>query len=219
MPSSSACGTVLEQQLLLQLGERLKRARQALGLTATALAESAGISRMTLRAVEAGEPAPTMGTYLRVMSVLGVVHDLALVATGVTRTPAKRGEAPPSPDPAVVTVGRSRHEAQDLLSLALHQEAVQLLKKQPELIERALQTLDRWRSTGGSPSQVLWDEWSVILHRRAWRRALAHTRRSQELRQASPLPTVLPEATRQRVLDELRRLRQATVALPSASDV
>lgn len=219
MPSTSACGTVLEQQLLLQLGERLKRTRQAFGLTATALAESAGISRMTLRAVEAGEPTPTMGTYLRVMSVLGVVQDLALVATGVTRTPAKRGEAPSNPGPAVVTVGRSCHEAQDLQSLALHQEAVQLLKKQPELIERALQTLDRWRSAGGSPSQVLWDEWSVILHRRAWRRALAHTRRSQELRQASPLPTVLPDATRQRVLDEMRRLTQATAASPSVSDV
>lgn len=219
MPSTSACGTVLEQQLLLQLGERLKRTRQALGLTATALAESAGVSRMTLRAVEAGEPTPTMGTYLRVMSVLGVVQDLALVATGVTRIPARRGEAPPNPSLAAVTVSRSRHEAQDLQSLALHKEAVQLLKKQPELVERALQTLDRWRAAGGSPSQVLWDEWSVILHRRAWRRALAHTRRSQELRQASPLPTVLPDATRLRVLDEMRRLTLATAASPSVSDV
>ena len=54
-----------------------------------------GISRMTLNAVEAGQPVPTTGTYLRVMSALGVAGDLALVARGEFRS-AQRG-APGDP--------------------------------------------------------------------------------------------------------------------------
>jgi DNA-binding XRE family transcriptional regulator len=36
------------------------------------MAARAGISRNTLRAVEAGDPATGIGTYLRIMSILGV---------------------------------------------------------------------------------------------------------------------------------------------------
>lgn len=92
--------------------------------------------------------------------------------------------------------------------MALHEEAVRLIQKQPELIQQALETLEHWRASGNSQSRFLWDEWSVILHRRAWRRALANTRRSKELRQASPLPTVLPPEIRQRVLEEVQRLKK-----------
>ena len=81
MPAASNINSVLDQQLLLQLGGRLRRARIKRGLTTTQLAQTAGISRMTLSAVEAGAPAPTMGTYLRVMSVLGASQDLALLAS------------------------------------------------------------------------------------------------------------------------------------------
>src|SRR3982751_2379697 len=94
MPASSQLPSALDRQLLIQLGERLRRARQKQGLTGTALAERAGISRMTLNAVEAGEPAPTMGTYLRVMSALGVAGDLAVLATGELRgDPANQTDA------------------------------------------------------------------------------------------------------------------------------
>lgn len=47
-------------------------------MASTALAQEVGISRTTLHAVAAGEPAPTIGTYLRVMSALGLAGDLAL---------------------------------------------------------------------------------------------------------------------------------------------
>lgn len=40
--------------------------------------------------MEAGEPTPTMGSYLRVMGVLGVSQDLALLANETP--PAKRAE-------------------------------------------------------------------------------------------------------------------------------
>ena len=72
------------------------------------------------------------------------------------------------------------------------------------LISRAQATLEKWRAKGNASSKVLWDEWSVILHRRDWRRALARTRRSNELRQASPLPVLLPPETRARVLEQVR---------------
>lgn len=211
MPAASHVNSVLDRQLLLQLGERLRRARVKRGLTTTQLAQQAGISRMTLGAVEAGAPAPTMGTYLRVMGALGVSQDLALVASDALQAAAaQRTDEQVSSNTVVVSASPNdaRHELQDLQSLMLHEEAVRLLQKKPELIQQALDTVERWRSAGDSHSRFLWDEWSVILHRRAWRRALALTRRSKELRQASPLVTILPAEARQRVLEQVQQLKK-----------
>lgn len=224
MPAKSTVNSVLDQQLLQQLGARLKSARLSQKLTAGDLAVKAGISRMTLGAVEAGSANPTMGTYLRVMGALGVSQDLALIAS--TAMLRANETAPPSA-PRSVTVKTSgtstRHEIQDLQSLMLHKEAVALLKKNPALIERAFETLNAWRSGEDSRSRFLWDEWAVILHRKAWRRALSMTRRGQELRQASPLATVLPPEVRQRVLNQIQQLKKGeilgSVALPSRGGI
>jgi transcriptional regulator with XRE-family HTH domain len=207
MPANTELTSVLDRQLLLQLGERLKRARLHKGVSATEMARQAGISRMTLSAVEAGEPTPTIGTYLRVMGVLGVSRDLALVASEAFQPPSAQVAAEPRPNLVRVSAGDARHQLQDLQSLMLHDEAVKMLQKNPELIQQALDTLEKWRASGDAHSRFLWDEWSVILHRRAWRRALSHTRRSRELRQASPLATLLPPEVRQRVLDQVRELK------------
>ena len=72
---------VLERQLLLQLGDRIKRLRKAQGLTTIDMAQRVGISRTTLSSVEAGDPTPSIGTYLRVMSALGVAGDLAMLVS------------------------------------------------------------------------------------------------------------------------------------------
>lgn len=48
----------------LQLGDRLKGLRKAQRLGTVEFAARAGITRNTLRAVESGDPAPSMGTYL-----------------------------------------------------------------------------------------------------------------------------------------------------------
>lgn len=209
MPSASKLTSVLDRQLLLQLGARLKRNRQMQGLTTTQMAERAGISRMTLSAIESGEPTPTMGSYLRVMSVLHVSKDLVLIASdALNPAPASQGKAATVPSSVTVSASNAGHELQDLQSLMLHEEAVRLLKKQPELLCQALNTLERWRQTGDSRSSVLWDEWSVILHRKAWRRVLSQTSRSKELRQASPLTAILPPEVRLRVIDAVRQLKQ-----------
>ena len=78
--TSADLSAVLDRQLLLQLGDRLKRLRKTHRLGTVDMAERVGITRNTLRAVESGDPAPSIGTYLRVMSVLGVSAELALLA-------------------------------------------------------------------------------------------------------------------------------------------
>lgn len=209
MSSASPFISVVDQKLLLQLGERLRRIRIRQGLTTVQTAENAGLSRMTLRAVEAGEPTPSIGSYLRVMRALGVSQDIALLAKDVAPYPRQASDAVARAEPLAAGVGNARHELQDLQSLALHQEAVRRIKQDPRLLYQAMDTLSRWRSEAGSRSELLWDEWAVILQRRAWRRALSHTQRARELRQASPLATVLPEETRQRILDEVRLLKES----------
>lgn len=208
MPAASDLSSVVDRHLLLQLGGRLRHARLKQRLTTTQMAERAGVSRMTLRAVEAGDPSPTMGTYVRVMAALGLSRDLALLASDALQVHTRVSAAEPGAAGFEVSASSARHELHDLQSLMLHQEAVRLMKKRPELIDQAIATLERWRAAGDSPSRFLWDEWSVILHRRAWRRALSSSKHSRELRQASPLTTVLPPEARQRVLDEVRRLEK-----------
>lgn len=206
-------GAVLERQLLLQLGDRLKRLRQAQGLGTVEMAQRVGISRPTLRAVEAGDPGPSMGTYLRVMSVLGVAADLALLA-GDLHQPPPRGSAAARSRRArplvhvTVTADEANHQAQDLQSLALHEEAVRLARVDPALVQRAQDTLQRWLRTGDSRASGLWREWQDILHRQSWRKVLGRSRRAQELRQASPLVTVLPDDVRHDVLNQMRQLKK-----------
>lgn len=207
---------VLERQLLLQLGDRLKRLRKAQALGTVEMAKRVGISRTTLSAIEAGDPGPSMGTYLRVMSVLGVSGELALLA-GDAMQPAPPGSAAARSRrsrPAVqvrVSVDEARHQVQDLQSLALHEEAVRLVRADPALLHRAEETLQRWLQSGNSRSSSLWLEWQEILKREQWRKVLGRTRRAQELRQASPLITVIPEDVRQGILAQVSELKKGVV--------
>lgn len=207
---------VLERQLLLQLGDRLKRLRKAQGLGTVDMARLVGISRTTLSGVETGDPGPSIGTYLRVMSVLGISGELALLAGDVLQ-PAPSGSAAAQSRrarPAVqvrVSADVSRHQIQDLQSLALHEEALRLIRSDPALLHQVADTLARWLQSGPSRSSALWREWQGILDRGAWRKVLGRTRRAQELRQASPLVTVLPAAARQRILDQVNELRKGVV--------
>ena len=69
-----------EQRLLSQLGERLKLARMRRKLSSAVVAQRAGISRTSLYKVEAGAAGATMGTYMRVMAVLGLEADINALA-------------------------------------------------------------------------------------------------------------------------------------------
>jgi transcriptional regulator with XRE-family HTH domain len=69
-----------EQRILSDMGERLKLARLRRKLSNAVVAQRAGISRTSLYKVERGDPGATMGTYLRVLAVLGLEADLHALA-------------------------------------------------------------------------------------------------------------------------------------------
>jgi transcriptional regulator with XRE-family HTH domain len=57
---------------LLAMGAALRARRKALGLSSTATAEAAGISRVTLHRVEKGEPGVAAGAYANVARAIGL---------------------------------------------------------------------------------------------------------------------------------------------------
>jgi transcriptional regulator with XRE-family HTH domain len=69
-----------EQRLLAELAERLKLARKRRKLSSAVVAQRAGISRTSLYKVETGDPGATLGTYLRVLAVLGLEGDINALA-------------------------------------------------------------------------------------------------------------------------------------------
>lgn len=215
---------LLERQLLLQLGDRLRRLRKAQGLGTVEMAARAGVSRNTLRAVEAGDPAPSIGTYMRVMSVLGVGADVALLASD-TLLPAPPDSAAARSRRAApmvqvrVSADEAGHRLQDLQSLALHEEAVRMAKAAPTLVQQAQDTVLRWLDTGDVRSAALWREWLDILKAGAWRKVLGRSRHAQQLRQTSPLVTILAPQVRQRILQEVAELKKGVEfgAVPTAS--
>lgn len=62
------------------LAERLKLARRRRKLSTVLFAERMGVSRETLRRLEAGDPNVALGTYLRALSVLGLDKDIDAIA-------------------------------------------------------------------------------------------------------------------------------------------
>jgi len=65
------------QRYLTDLGENLRLARLRRRLSAAQVAERAGITRPTLRAIESGDPSVSLGAYANVMLCLGLEKDLA----------------------------------------------------------------------------------------------------------------------------------------------
>lgn len=68
------------QNLLSVTGAQIKLARLRRKLSAAQVAERAGISRMTLLAIEKGKGSVSMGIYLKVLNVLNLENDILLIA-------------------------------------------------------------------------------------------------------------------------------------------
>lgn len=80
MPKKTTPPLPSVQRLLRALGDNIRLARLRRRLSATQVAERAGITRPTLAAIESGKPTVSLGAYANVLHCLGLHKDLALVA-------------------------------------------------------------------------------------------------------------------------------------------
>lgn len=80
MPRSNPPTPPSSARALAALGERLRLARKRRKITTVLMAQRVGVSRDTLNRVEKGDPVVSLGTYLRVLRVLGLDADLDLLA-------------------------------------------------------------------------------------------------------------------------------------------
>ena len=80
MGKKTAIQTPKLAALLKELGENIRLARLRRHLSSTMLAERAGMTRMTLRAIEKGEPTVSVGAYANVLFSLGLEKDLSSIA-------------------------------------------------------------------------------------------------------------------------------------------
>ncbi|HSW71669.1 MAG TPA: helix-turn-helix transcriptional regulator [Gammaproteobacteria bacterium] len=69
------------QRRFSAIGENLRLARLRRKFSASLLAERAGITRNTLRAVERGNPNVALGVYATVLFCLGLEKDLVYIAS------------------------------------------------------------------------------------------------------------------------------------------
>src|ERR1039457_5981093 len=77
---SSSTPPIPVARALRQLGHDIRDARRRRRIPVAILAERASISRMTLNKVEKGDPGVSLGSYVTVLFVLGMVDRLADVA-------------------------------------------------------------------------------------------------------------------------------------------
>jgi len=69
------------RKVLSLLGENMKLAYKRRGYTQSLIAERTGLSRLTVRKIEQGDPTVSIGHYVAVLNVLGMVEDFAKVAS------------------------------------------------------------------------------------------------------------------------------------------
>ena len=76
----SAAVVLKNQKVLEQLGDNIKLACKRRGYTQVLISQRTGLSRLTIRKIEQGDPKVSIGHYVAVLSVLGLTEDFAKVA-------------------------------------------------------------------------------------------------------------------------------------------
>lgn len=81
---------------LTALGQKIRAQRKALRVNATAAAEAARMSRVTLHRIETGEGSVTMGAYLNALGALGLSLEIAEVGKKpvISIVPGREGGIP-----------------------------------------------------------------------------------------------------------------------------
>lgn len=80
MPRPTSALLPAVERLLRGLGENIQLARKRRGISAQLLAERAGMSRPTLRAIERGDASITLGALANVLNSLGLAEELGKLA-------------------------------------------------------------------------------------------------------------------------------------------
>jgi hypothetical protein len=99
------------------------------------------------------------------------------------------------------------HKPQDYQSLWMHREAVRMILAEDTLAEKTLAVLARWDTHVSTSSKPLRDTWVEIITKRDWAKALEVSERGNQLRQASPLGTILPNEVRLGIIRKMRVLK------------
>ena len=83
MPSEKRSAVVYpkSQKALTQLGENIKLACKRRNYSQVLISERTGLSRLTIRKIERGDPKVSIGHYVAVLAVLGLVEDFSTVAS------------------------------------------------------------------------------------------------------------------------------------------
>lgn len=81
MPAAAPTMSDATAAKLKALGLQIRARRKELAISATAVAEAAGLSRVTLHRIESGAPSVTMAAHLNVIAALGL--DLGFIAPAV----------------------------------------------------------------------------------------------------------------------------------------
>lgn len=88
MPAKAPSSPTAVAEQLAALGALIRARRKALKVSATALAEAAGMSRVSIHRIEQGEPSVTMGAYVNVLTALG----MAFAATDANGRTSKHSD-------------------------------------------------------------------------------------------------------------------------------
>jgi transcriptional regulator with XRE-family HTH domain len=97
MPARAPLSPAHVAARLAAIGERIRERRKALKVSAVDAAEAAGMSRVTLRRIEQGEPSVTMGAYLGAATAVGLELELVDPRERDRGRGAARGGKPPFP--------------------------------------------------------------------------------------------------------------------------
>ena len=97
MPAAAPATAAAVTARLVALGERIRTHRKRHKVSATTVAEAAGMSRVTLHRIERGEPSVTMGAYLNAIDALGLGFEVTARGERPARSPVAVAASPPTP--------------------------------------------------------------------------------------------------------------------------